>query len=145
MNRIFTIILLCLLTSITYAKEPTLYGNTRVHEITSIYDADTFRADIAGWPAIIGERVPIRINGIDAPEMRGKCKLEKKLAREAKQITVDMLRGAKRVELRNMQRGKYFRIIADVYADGVSVADRLIKAGLAYEYYGGTKQSWCEQ
>lgn len=130
--------------SFAQAKEPTLYGNTKVQEITSIYDADTFRADIAGWPAIIGERVPIRINGIDAPEMRGKCKEEKALARKAKQITVDMLRGAKKVELRNMQRGKYFRIIADVYADGVSVADRLIKAGLAYEYYGGTKQGWCK-
>lgn len=47
--------------------------------------------------------------------MKGKCQKEKDLARLAKQFTVFKLRGAKVIELRNMQRGKYFRIVADVY------------------------------
>jgi len=53
-----------------------LYGNALVSEVTSIYDADTFRATIQGWPSIIGERIPIRVNGIDAPEIKGKCRAE---------------------------------------------------------------------
>ena len=73
---------------------------------------------IKEWPAIIGERIPIRVNGVDAPEIRGKCVTEKKNARLAKQFTVDKLRNAKKIELRNMKRGKYFRIIVGVYIDG---------------------------
>jgi len=120
------------------------FGNVRVAEVTSIYDGDTFRVNIAGYPDIIGERIPVRINGIDTPELRGKCQQEKVLARKAKQITVEMLRNAKVIELRNMHRGKYFRIVADVYADGKSVATELIKRGLAVVYDGGRKsKDWC--
>lgn len=76
--------------------------------------------------------------------MKGKCKAEKELARKAKQYTVAMLRGAKGIELRNMKRGKYFRIVADVYADGKSVGHSLIGSGLAVSYGGGTKtKDWC--
>lgn len=125
------------------AKKPVLYGNVFVDEVMAIYDGDTFYANISGWPAIVGERVSVRINGVDTPEIRTRCASEKKLGQKAKQVTVEMLRSAQKVELRNMQRGKYFRIIADVYADGVSVAETLIAKNLAYEYYGGTRQSWC--
>ena len=55
-----------------------------VKEITSIYDADTFRVNIEGYPPIIGERIPVRVLGIDAPELRGKCESEKIKARESK-------------------------------------------------------------
>ena len=41
----------------------------------------------------------MRVAGIDAAEMRGKCEKEKRLAREAKQFTVSFLRGAKTIEL----------------------------------------------
>ena len=120
------------------------FGSTTVAKVTSIYDGDTFRANISGWPDIIGERIPIRINGIDTPELKGKCSHEKILARRAKQITVEMLRNAKVIELRNMHRGKYFRIIADVYADGKSVAKNLVDRGLAV-FYDGVRKSkdWC--
>ena len=113
--------------------------------MTSIYDGDTFRVNIKGYPSIVGERVPIRINGVDTPEMRGKCVKEKTLAREAKQFTVSKLRDAKVIELRHMQRGKYFRIVADVYVDGNSLGDALINNHLAVTYDGGTKtKDWCK-
>jgi len=55
-----------------------------------------------------------------------------------------MLTIAKVVELRNLQRGKYFRIVADVYADGINVGDQLINEGLAVPYDGGRKtKDWC--
>jgi endonuclease YncB( thermonuclease family) len=47
----------------------------------------------------------------------GKCDKEKQLARKAKQFPVEHLRTAKSITLKNIKRGKYFRLIADVYFD----------------------------
>ena len=121
------------------------YGSVVVSAITSIYDGDTFRANIQGYPEIMGYRIGIRVNGIDTPEMRGKCQKEKSLARKAKQFSVEKLRGAKKVVLRNMKRGKYFRIVADVYVDGKSLGGMLIDQELAVVYDGGKKaKDWCK-
>lgn len=120
------------------------YGNVFIDEVTSVYDGDTFRANIEDWPPVIGNRIGIRINGIDTPELRGKCQKEKALARKAKQATVEALRGAKRIELKNITRGKYFRVVDDVYADGRNIGETLLRKGLAVRYDGGRKtQDWC--
>ncbi len=121
------------------------YGSALVSEVTSIYDGDTFRANIQEYPDLIGYRMGIRINGIDTPEMRGKCQKEKDLAKKAKQFSVEKLRSAKKIELRNMRRGKYFRIVADVYVDGKSLGGMLIDQELAVAYDGGRKaKEWCQ-
>ena len=138
-------LLILLITSLSftlYAKDKS-FGDAKVLDITSIYDGDTFRANIKGYPAIVGEHMSIRINGIDTPELRGKCDKEKQLARKAKQFTVEHLRSAKSITLKNIKRGKYFRLIADVYIDGVSLGEQLIKQGHAVKYIGKTKKQWC--
>lgn len=118
--------------------------------VSSVYDADTFRVDVADWPSIIGERIPIRVNGVDTPELRSSCptleskQREKALGRQAKQFTVSMLRTGKVLELRNLKRGKYFRIVADVFVDDVSLSGALIKSGLGHPYDGGKKTGWCD-
>ncbi|MHC3995732.1 thermonuclease family protein [Thiomicrolovo sp. ZZH C-3] len=120
------------------------FGSATVAEVTSIYDGDTFRANIAGFPPIVGERMGVRVAGIDTAEMKGKCSQEKQLAREAKQFAVAMLRGGQHIELRHMKRGKYFRVVAEVYVDGRSLSDALIAKGLAVRYDGGKKtHDWC--
>ena len=119
------------------------YGDVKVLEVTSIYDADTFRANLKGYPAIVGEHMSIRINGFDTPELRGKCDKEKQLARKAKQFTVEHLRAAKSIILKDIKRGMYFRLIADVYVDGISLGEQLIKHGNAVRYEDGTKKIWC--
>ncbi len=129
--------------SCSFAKNN--YGDIEVSEITSIYDGDTFRVNIKSFPSIVGEKMAIRLNGVDTPEIRGKCDKEKKLARKAKQFTVNFLRNSKKVILKNTQRGKYFRIVADVYGDNKSLAKELIKNNLAVAYDGGTKEKdWCK-
>ncbi|MEZ8029977.1 thermonuclease family protein [Enterovibrio norvegicus] len=138
---VFTVLLL-ILPAHTYAKNQ--YGTATVTKVTSIYDADTFRVNIEGWPAIVGEHVPVRVKGVDAPEIRGKCKTEKHLARVAKQFTVEQLRTAKEIRLMNIERGKYFRLLADVEIDGQLLADKLIKAGIARPYQGGRRGTWCD-
>jgi endonuclease YncB( thermonuclease family) len=119
------------------------YGSVPVERIRSIYDGDTFRVDIAGWPRVIGENMPVKVAGIDTPERRGKCAAEKELAMKARQYTVQRLRNAGSVTLSLIERGKYFRLLAEVYIDGESLTDGLINNGYAVEYYGGKKMDWC--
>ena len=127
------------------------YGSARVAEVTSIYDGDTFRANIEGWPAIIGERVPVRILGVDTPELRSRCPTEagkareKRLAREAKQFTVARLRGADEIVLEHLDRGSFFRVLAYVRVDGESLGEALMAAGLAVPYVEGQDGVWCEK
>lgn len=140
--KYFSGLVLAALLPCSFAAEN--FGHAQVDQVVSIYDGDTFRVDIAGWPDVIGKRVPIRLNGVDTPEIRGKCEAEKKLARTAKMFTVEKLRSAKTIELKNIQRGKYFRIVADTYVDGISLGDLLIKNHLAKPYDGkSSRKSWC--
>lgn len=118
------------------------YGKVQVDEVTSIYDGDTFRVTIRGWPAVVGQRVPVRLYGIDTPEMRDKRPKVRDLARRAKQFSVERLRNGKRIELREVRRDKYFRLLAEVWVDGQSLGALLLKAGLAKPYDGGTKNTW---
>jgi len=60
-------------------------------------------------------------------------------------MIADILKDAETIDLKNIERGKYFRIVADVFVDGESLADELIEAGIAVPYDGGKKtHNWCE-
>jgi len=140
----FVVVWLLTLSSVVSAEDKH-YGEVVVSEVTSIYDADTFRVNISDWPDIIGKHMSVRVLGVDAPEIRGKCKEEKQAARLAKQFTVSALRGASRIELRDIQRGKYFRILANVYIDGENLAQALIQARHGRPYKGGSRVGWCHK
>lgn len=119
------------------------FGSVIVSEVVSIYDGDTFKVNIREWPSVAGERISVRVWGIDTPEMRGKCEQEKQLARKAKQHTVAMLRAADTIELVNLRRDKYFRLLAEVSVDGKDLGYSLITNNLARPYGGGKKAGWC--
>ena len=61
-------ITIAIITSAATQAKSINYGNATVSEVTSIYDGDTFKVTISGWHALIGERISIRVNGV---EMRG--------------------------------------------------------------------------
>jgi len=119
------------------------YGSLSVSKVNSVYDGDTFRVDIDALPPIIGKNIRIRVNGVDTPEIRGKCQYEKDLAVKARDFVQDKLTNAKHINLINVQRGKYFRIVAHVLIDDISLSQLLLDNQLAYEYTGGKKNSWC--
>jgi endonuclease YncB( thermonuclease family) len=119
------------------------YGTVTVSKVISVYDGDTFRVNIDSLPPIVGKNIPIRVNGVDTPEIRGKCQYEKNLALEARDFVRAKLSNAKEIKLTNLQRGKYFRVVANVLVDGVSLEQELLDNELAYEYGGGKKSSWC--
>ena len=141
MKKIVSLVLLFSLCCLAYSVEKT-YGNVVITKVVSVYDGDTFTAAIDTYPAIVGDRINIRVSGIDTPEMRGKSATEKVLARKAKAEAKKILTTGKVVELRNIRRDKYFRILAEVYVDGKSLAKYLINKGLAVPYEGGTKINW---
>jgi endonuclease YncB( thermonuclease family) len=110
------------------------------------YDADTITFEIPGVHPIIGNKLSVRVAGVDTPELRTKDRCEKKAGLEAKHYVANLMKKAKSIELRNLKRGKYFRIVAEVYADGVSIGEKLLKSGRGYPYHGGTKKkiNWCK-
>jgi micrococcal nuclease len=137
-------LLFILLISISVQAAPQ-YGTVIVSKVISVYDGDTFRVNIDSLPPIVGKNIPIRVNGVDTPEIRGKCQYEKDLALEARDFVRGKLSNAKEIKLTNLQRGKYFRVVANVVVDGVSLEKELLDNELAYEYSGGKKLSWCKE
>jgi endonuclease YncB( thermonuclease family) len=140
MKKLLLLILSLGVYSVQAAPE---YGTVTVSKVISVYDGDTFRADIDSLPPIVGKNIPIRLNGVDTPEIQGKCEYEKDLAIKARDFVRNKLANAKEIKLTKLQRGKYFRIVADVMIDGVSLEQELLENKLAYKYTGGKKSSWC--
>ena len=140
-NKPLLLLTLCL--SIFSAQAAPEYGTVIVSKVISVYDGDTFRVDIDSLPPIVGKNIPIRLNGVDTPEIQGKCQYEKDLALKARDFVRNKLANAKEIKLTKLQRGKYFRVVADVMVDGVSLEQELLENKLAYKYTGGKKSSWC--
>ena len=139
---VISILPLLLLPALSFSKD---YGDYQGAVYVSNYDGDTIKFDLPGLHPIIGKKINIRVNGIDTPEIRGKCEQEKYSAEQAREMVADILKDAEKIELKNMERGKYLRIAADVFADGESLADILIESGMAVRYDGGKKTyNWCE-
>lgn len=85
----------------------------------------------------------VRIEGLDAPEIRGQCQAEIELARAAAARLEELLAGGYIFEPHGLDR--YRRRLAIIRtADGRNVADILIAEGLARRYDGrGQRQGWC--
>ena len=137
--------ILLFLTISLFAQAKPQYGTVTVSKVISVYDGDTFRVNIDSLPPIVGKNIRIRVNGVDTPEIRGKCQYEKNLALKARDFVRARLANAKEIKLTNLQRGKYFRVVANVVVDGISLERELLDNKLAYEYSGGKKLSWCKK
>ena len=112
-------------------------------QIVDVYDGDTFKIDLPHLHPLFGKEIAIRLFGVDTPEMKGTSDEVKALAQEAQQLTENALTEANIIELRNPQRGKYFRIVSEVWIDGESLANMLKAKGLAKDYDGqGRRPEW---
>ncbi len=107
--------------------------------VASIYDGDTFKINLNCSLAVYCEKVPVRVRGVDTPEIKGKTEREKALAQKAKAFTKEFL-SVDPITLSDCGRDKYFRLLCDVTnGDGQDLAQELIKRDLGYSYQGGTK------
>ena len=112
-------------------------------QVVEVYDGDTFKIDLPSQHPLFGDDISVRVAGIDTPELKGSSDEVKALAYKAKNRTQELLSDAKTIELKNPQRGKYFRVLAEVWIDGESLGEKLKSDGLAKEYDGeGARPEW---
>jgi len=125
-------------------------------QVVSVLDGDTIEVRVRIW---LGQDIQtrVRLAGIDAPELKGKCDREKTLALRARAYLVARLEpesaaggagaGAGKVRLREIRYGKFAgRVLAQVETlDGTDLGRDLIAAGLARPYDGRRRTSWCEE
>lgn len=112
-------------------------------KVLRVIDGDTIKVWHNSVPEHLRE-TNVRLAGIDTPEMKGQCEKEKALAREAKKFIEDTLNSSNKVLFDVIDRDKYGRYLVVVHADSININKSLINKGLAYEYYGATKHSWCD-
>lgn len=106
-------------------------------KIVSVYDGDTLMVDLPSVPAVFGERISVRVYGIDTPEMTGR---EHAAAESAKALALTLCPVGSKARLENVRRDKYFRLLADVLCAEKNLAVEMLKAGFAKPYFGGKKQ-----
>jgi endonuclease YncB( thermonuclease family) len=120
------------------------------HDIARVYDGDTFYIDLAGLPPVFGEELPIRLLNVDTPELRSRCDTlalkeeEKRLGRLSRDFLIDTLKGAGNIRLETLERGSFFRVVADVYVDEVWLNKLMVEKGHAVDAYDGKSADWCD-
>lgn len=131
------LILFFLLCSFSYGGESTKI----VVIVNEVHDGDTFYIDIINTHPVFGKRLPVRVNGIDSPELRSRRSETREKAIEAKKIAESKLLG-KEVILSSIKRDKYFRLNADVVVleTKEDFAKFMLDNGFAKPYNGGTKE-----
>lgn len=125
MKQILLLLGLFLLCGCSTPQPERLYPDVKVSRLLRIIDGDTFRCDIDEHSAIAGKNISIRLRGINTPELRSRNEDERKSANLEKQRLSDLLNNARVIELRNIDRDKYFRIDADIYIDGEPLLPKL--------------------
>lgn len=116
------------------------------YQITRVVDGDTVEIKVDWLPKELGNKLKIRIYGVDTPEKgsRAKCALEAKLGEEATKFTVDAIYNASNLGVTIKEWDKFGgRVLGDVLIDGKSLRALLIEQGYAREYFGSVKKSWC--
>ena len=110
-------------------------------EVIKVYDGDTItiaaKMPFKGSPLY---RLPVRLNGIDTPEIKGKSEDEISVAKEARDALSALILH-KNIVLKNVATEKYGRILADVYLDELHINKWLIDQRFAVKYDGGMKKS----
>ena len=114
--------------------------------ITRVIDGDTVAFEAAWLPDPLKKELSIRVFGVDTPEkgFRAQCPQEDLRGQKATEFTKKAIASAKQRQVVLMDWDKYGgRVLGDVILDGKSLRQALITNGLAREYYGEAKTSWC--
>jgi micrococcal nuclease len=110
--------------------------------IQRVVDGDTLEVRATIW---LGQslRILVRIDGIDAPELRASCEQERRSAEAARDFLKLRLEG-REILLTNVAYDKFGgRVRADVADAQGDIAQALLSAGLVRAYGGERREPWC--
>ncbi len=112
--------------------------------VIQVIDGDTIAVKARIW---LGQDVEtrVRLEGVDAPELAGRCERERARAARARAFLEAMVDGGE-VVLSQIQYGKFAgRVVARVETlAGEDLSAALLAAGLARPYAGGARTPWCD-
>ncbi len=112
--------------------------------LVRVIDGDTVEVRARVW---LGQdvTVSVRLIGIDAPELRGKCEAERVQA-EAAAAYLQTLEGTQ-ISLTNITNDKFGgRVQANIHhSETGALGASLMNAGFARPYDGGPRGSWCSE
>ncbi len=126
MKSTLLLVIACLLFAPTGSlADPAIIGPVSA-KVIRVYDGDTFTVEAYPWPGLEA-KASVRVNGVDTPEIRGKCESEKQKAIEARDFVKGLILG-ETIFLGNVKHGKYAgRVFADVKLEGGgSLAEQII-------------------
>ena len=116
-------------------------------KVEKVLDGDTIKFQVDFLPAPLKPYLSVRVLGVDTPEKkpRNKCEKEDELAQKASAFTKERVAHAQKVSVNLKGWDKYGgRVLGDVFIDDANLAHELIERGLAREYHGEAKSSWCD-
>jgi hypothetical protein len=127
------------LSSVLYAQGPYEW------KVIRAVDGDTVEIQVDFLPSELGNKLHIRIWGVDTPEkgFRAHSEHEKELGLKASEFTKNAIANAKEIKVSLIMWDKFGgRVLGDLIIDGKSLRQLLLDNGYAREYYGDKKQSW---
>ena len=114
--------------------------------VIEVYDGDTITiASKLPYKKSPLYRFSVRLNRIDAPEMKGISKKETQMAIISRDKLAEKCLN-KKVTLTEIKREKYGRVLAEVYCDGLFLNEWMVEQRLAVKYDGKKKEiiNWGE-
>jgi micrococcal nuclease len=140
---IFAAIFCCTNSALSAPRQEVLSGPL-AGEVTQVLDGDTLAVNIQVW---IGQKVEtsLRIDGIDAPEIKGKCERERAMAAAARAELARLVADGQ-VRIYDVRLEKYAgRVLAKAETtDGINIAQHLLDKGFVRPYHGEKRQPWCK-
>ena len=146
MKHIFATMLTILVMMGSAQAQKTTRGETYDTQILRVSDGDTIVISARFLPAPLKPELAVRIYGVDTPEKghRAQCPSEAQRGEAASAWTKQLIASGTKFQVTLYAWDKFGgRVLGDILVDGRSVRAGLIQNGLAREYYGDAKQSWC--
>ena len=108
-------------------------------DVVKIIDGDTIDVNIHLGFDVILYKQRIRLMGIDTPESRTRNLEEKERGLLSKAYVENKCPVGSTIMIESLDRGKFGRILGEVFADGVNLNLMMCKDGYAVQYYGQNK------
>ena len=115
-------------------------------KVIKIIDGDTIDVDIDLGFGIWLRNERVRLYGIDTPESRTRDEEEKKYGKAAAAYLEKWVKsGGVTIRTHKDEKGKFGRILGEVWCFETNVNAKMIEEGHAVEYHGQSKEEISEQ